>query len=68
MLEAQYPEKKCKEPVWSPQGQAYLCELVDLHPGPHASLSLPQTVSTRDQWEQDHPDWRDGVGSMDTIV
>lgn len=65
---AQYPERKCKEPVFNDYSMAYSCELVDLHPGPHASLSVKRTVEARDRWESDHPEWRGDIGDLDTIV
>lgn len=68
MQRAQYPERQCKETVWSLEGNPYPCELVDLHPGPHASYSQPNSVTTRDAWETNNPDWREGIGSNDIIV
>lgn len=65
---AQYPAKRCGEAVWTIQGMAYPCEVVYLHPGPHANFSSPDSVRARDAWEDAHPDWREGVGSMDIIV
>lgn len=65
---AQYPARKCKEPVFNDFSMAYPCELIDLHPGPHASLSVARTVTARDRWEAEHPEWRGDVGNMDIIV
>lgn len=68
MHPAHYPERQCKEAVANQEGMMYLCELVDLHPGPHASFSVKRTVDGRDRWEQDNPDWRQGIGNNDIIV
>lgn len=68
MDKAVYPERQCKDAVFSEVANPYPCELVDLHPGPHASFSVRSSVAVRDDWEAAHPDWREGVGGMDTIV
>lgn len=66
MRRAEYPQRMCKEPVWSIQ--AYPCEIVDQHPGPCASFSVAISVTLRDQWEAANQDWERQVGSMDIIV
>jgi hypothetical protein len=68
MQRATYPEPRCKETVFNEVSNPYPCELVDLHPGPHANYSVKTSVSSRDAWEEAHPDWREGVGTIDTIV
>jgi hypothetical protein len=37
--------------------QDYLCEIVEWHPGPCASASVPRSVQARDRWEAEHPGW-----------
>lgn len=66
MKKADYPQRMCKEAVWSLQ--AYPCELVDQHPGPCASLSVAVSVEARERWEAANPGWEDKIGSMDIIV
>lgn len=66
MLKAEFPQRTCREAVWGEQ--AYTCELPDVHPGPHASFSLRDTVERRDDWERDNPDWQQQVWSADFIV
>lgn len=55
MKSADYPQRSCREPVWSQHGMAYSCELPDLHLGPCASMSVQASVKRRDTWEDEHP-------------
>lgn len=68
MKPAEYPQPRCKDAVWSPEGIAYICELPDLHPGPHASYSVTPTVAARDTWEESNQGWEQQVGTSDIIV
>lgn len=68
MQKAEYPQRQCKETVWSEVANPYPCELVDLHPGPHASFSVKAAVAAREAWEEAHPDWQGDIGNIDTIV
>ncbi len=57
MKTAEWPERKCREVVW--HGDiAHTCEVIDLHPGPCASFSHPESVKARDAWEKANPDWK----------
>lgn len=56
METATYPQRRCRESVWSTLGLAYPCELPNLHVGPCASLSVQHTVQVRDAWEAENPD------------
>lgn len=52
---AEYPQRSCREPVWSLLGTAGLCRLPEsagTHPGPHATPDIPSSVSARQDWEQ----------------
>jgi hypothetical protein len=53
---AQYPQRSCRIPV---PGDAldYPCEIVEHHPGPHASFSVRRSVQARDAWEAANPGW-----------
>lgn len=62
MEKAQYPQKTCREPIYNPHGMGYACELPDLHPGPHANLSVREAVERRDRWEENNPKWREKIG------
>lgn len=68
MEAAAFPERKCRETIWSDLGMAYSCDLPDRHPGPHATLSLGQTVEARDRWEANHPDWREQIDTTDFLA
>ena len=56
MKKAEYPQRSCRLHVPGAL-QDYLCEVTDLHPGPCASLSVPESVRRRDEWEAAHPGW-----------
>jgi hypothetical protein len=68
METAEYPLKKCREAIYNDHGMAYTCELVALHPGPCASLSIQRTVERRDAWETSNPTWRENIGQLDDVV
>jgi hypothetical protein len=53
---AEYPQRSCRQPV-AGSHQDYSCELPELHPGPDASLSVPDSVTARDAWEAANPGW-----------
>jgi hypothetical protein len=53
---AEYPEKKCREGVFSAAGLGYPCELPNMHLGPCASFSAANTVEARERWEAANPD------------
>lgn len=36
----------------------HLCELPEHHPGPDATLSVPDSVKARDAWEAANPNWQ----------
>ena len=67
LRKAEYPQRTCREPVWG-DIQSYSCELPDVHPGPHVSLSVQQSVRVRHQWELNNPEWEQDIGSTDFIV
>lgn len=67
MKKAQYPTPLCREAVWSEFGQAYHCELGGLHRGPHASLSVAESVRVRDAWEAANPGWENDPVDLDSI-
>lgn len=66
MRKAEFPQRTCREPVWGVQ--AYSCELPDLHPGPHASFSVKESVERRDAWEAANTGWEGEIGSSDVWV
>jgi hypothetical protein len=53
---AEYPQRKCRTPVPGLH-MDYPCEVREHHPGPCASLSVPDSVAKRDAWEAAHPGW-----------
>lgn len=62
-----FPQRSCREAVWNGP-MVYPCEVVALHPGPHANFSSLESVKHRDAWENNNPDWKDEVGSIDTMI
>lgn len=56
MEKAQYPQRSCRRPVPGDH-MDYTCEIVEHHPGPDASFSVPRSVVARDKWEAEHPGW-----------
>lgn len=67
MKRSEYPQRMCREPV-AGEFQNYHCELPDVHPGPHGSFSVVQSVQNRDRWEAENPDWETDIGSADIII
>jgi len=69
MEAAEYPIKKCREPVWNTVGAAHPCELAMLHTGPCASFSVRESVRRRDAWEASNPqEAARSVDGMDIII
>lgn len=58
----EYPQKKCREPLFNSSGMGYTCDVVLMHPGPCASFSVKTSVERRDAWELAHPEWRQDIG------
>lgn len=56
MQVAQYPDRKCRQPV-AAEFQDHPCELIEHHAGPDASLSVATSVKRRDEWEAANPGW-----------
>jgi hypothetical protein len=53
---AEYPQRSCRWPVQGDH-QDYNCEIFEHHTGPHASFSVPRSVTVRDAWEAANPGW-----------
>ena len=68
MKKAEYPQKTCREPLFSDSGLGYFCELQLAHLGPHASFSIPHTLDGRDRWEKSNPDLAEASESGDIII
>jgi hypothetical protein len=64
---AEYPRRKCRETIWNGE-IPHSCDLPDGHPGPPAATSWPASVERRDQWEKDHPDWKERDLEPDPFV
>jgi hypothetical protein len=45
-----FPERSCREPV-AGEFAIHSCDVVEGHLGPHASMSLPESVKVRLAWE-----------------
>jgi hypothetical protein len=56
MKKAEYPQRTCREPMFSDLGVGHNCDLPHLHRGPCASLSIARSVTARDAWEAANPD------------
>jgi hypothetical protein len=68
MESAQFPERKCRETIWSDLGIAHSCEVSDRHPGPHATEAIKKTVTAREKYEADHPEWRSQIDTSDYLA
>ncbi|MFF7198250.1 hypothetical protein ACFZAM_31640 [Streptomyces sp. NPDC008079] len=51
----QWPERACRLLV-AGEFANHSCEVPEAHQGPHASMSVPQSVSIRAAWEKQHPE------------
>lgn len=67
MQKPEFPNRTCREPVWNGP-MVYPCEVIALHPGPCANFSAQPSVEHRDRWEANNPAWKDGIGSLDTMI
>jgi hypothetical protein len=56
MKVAEYPDRKCRQPMESEHFMIHMCDLKEWHPGPCASLSIGSSITRRDAWEKAHPD------------
>ena len=65
---AEYPEKKCRDPLFNAHSMGYSCELPALHPGPCATNSIADSVTNRDRWEDKNPDWRANMRTGDIEI
>ena len=63
MEKAAYPQRSCRTPV-AGDHMDYPCEIREWHPGPHASYSVPRSVTARDAWEAANPGW-EKLSTMD---
>lgn len=67
MQKPEFPARTCREAVVHGP-MVYPCEVIALHPGPCASFSARPSVERRDAWEDGNPDWKNEVGSLDTMI
>lgn len=56
MKKAAYPQRSCRTPVPGDH-MDYPCEIFEHHLGPCATFWVARSVTARDAWEADHPDW-----------
>lgn len=59
-----WPERACREPV-AGEFANHSCEIVESHEGPHASQSVPQSVTHRQEWEKKNPDKLEPTAAAD---
>lgn len=50
-----WPERACRDLV-SGEFANHSCEVPEAHEGPHASMSVPESVKVRAAWEAAHPE------------
>lgn len=62
-----WPERACRDIV-SGEFANYSCDVVESHYGPHASLSVPQSVKLRLAWEKRNPGQREPSGTADPFI
>jgi len=65
MKAAVYPQKHCREPLFSANGTGCTCELPLMHTGPHASFSARDSVQRRDAWDAEHPEQAGKTSTLD---
>lgn len=70
MKAAEYPQKTCREPLFSASGNGYACELPLMHLGPCGNFSAADSVERRDAWEAQNPEHAEGTETLlgDVIV
>jgi hypothetical protein len=54
---AEWPQRKCRQPVTEDGLIDHWCDLADLHPGPHCPSTHRASIERRARWEADHPGW-----------
>jgi hypothetical protein len=62
-----WPERSCREPV-AGEFANHSCDVVEGHLGPHASLSVPHSVTIRLAWENKNPGQLDPSADSDPFV
>jgi hypothetical protein len=65
---AEYPQRRCRQPVTEDGLIDHWCDLPELHPGPCAPSALPAAVTRRDAWEAANPGWERLAGNMDPFT
>jgi len=54
---AEFPQRRCRQPVTEDGLIDHWCDLPELHPGPCAPSTLPAAVARRAAWEAANPGW-----------
>jgi len=54
---AEWPQRKCREPVTEDGLIDHWCDLAELHLGPHCPQTLKAAIERRAQWEAGNPGW-----------
>jgi hypothetical protein len=54
---AEYPARKCRQPVTEDGLIDHWCDLAELHPGPCCPRSSTAAVARRQQWEAANQGW-----------
>jgi len=55
---AEFPKRKCRQPVQSQDGLIdHFCDLPEMHPGPDCPSTLPWAIARREAWEKANPGW-----------
>lgn len=62
---AEYPVRRCRQPVTEDGLIDHFCELPDMHPGPCCPRNLPSAVRRRQEWEAANPGWQAMAGPED---
>ncbi|MFD7835522.1 hypothetical protein [Streptomyces sp. NPDC059761] len=59
-----WPERACRDLV-NGEYATHSCDVVEGHLGPHASMSVPQSVAQRAAWEKRNPDKLEPTAASD---
>jgi hypothetical protein len=54
---AEWPQRKCRQPITTDGLIDHWCDLPELHPGPCCPKSLASAIRRRQQWESVNSGW-----------
>jgi hypothetical protein len=54
---AEWPQRRCRQPMTADGLIDHWCDLAELHPGPCCPRTHAPSIRQRHQWEQANPGW-----------